>query len=70
MPTAVSGQCFAADRATADAAVTELLSALNLGASVRSERNVSRETDDTTEVLTALDFDEEYVGRVTGGNRA
>lgn len=71
MRTAVSGQCFAADTATANAAVNALLSALNLGASVRSERNVSRQAQpglgtDTTDVMTALDFDEEYVGRVTG----
>jgi hypothetical protein len=66
MHTTVQGSCYAMDRPTADAAVTALLAALNFGASVRSRRAEDRQTDGTNDVTLKLDFEEEFVGRVTG----
>jgi hypothetical protein len=54
------------DRPTADAAVAALLTSLNLGTSVRSRRVEDRETDDTSDVTLKLDFEEEFLGAVTG----
>jgi hypothetical protein len=71
--TTVQGSCFAGNRALADTAVGALLAAMNYGASVRSRRNEDRETnaqgkagDGVTGVMLKLDFEEEFVGRVTG----
>jgi quinol monooxygenase YgiN len=75
MHTTVQGSCYAIDRPTADAAVTALLTALNFGTSVRSRRAEDREAQpgvgDTQPgqgnyVSLKLDFEEEFVGRVTG----
>jgi hypothetical protein len=66
MHTTIQGSCYAMDRPTADTAVTALLAALNFGASVRSRRAEDRQTDGTNDVTLKLDFEEEFVGRVTG----
>jgi hypothetical protein len=72
MRTALEGSCFALDRPTADAAVSVLMLALNFGSpngglvNVRSRRHEDRETNGTTDVMLKLDFQEDFVGRVTG----
>jgi len=66
MRTALEGSCFALDRPTADTAVAALMLALNFGSSVRSRRHEDRETDGTTDAMLKLDFQEDFVGRVTG----
>jgi hypothetical protein len=78
MRTALEGSCFAQDRPTAETAVAALLQALNFGASVRSRRHEDREAQPglgntqpgsgigTTDVMLKLDFQEDFVGAVTG----
>jgi len=72
MRTAMEGSCFAQDRPTADTAVAALMAALNFGTSVRSRRHEDRETTQpgsgigTTDVMLKLDFQEDFVGAVTG----
>jgi hypothetical protein len=72
MRTMLQGSCYAQDRPTADASVGSLLAALNLGVNTRSRRTEDRETTQpgsglgTTDVHLKLDFEEEFVGRVTG----
>ena len=67
MRSTVQGSCFAANRAVADAAVTALVTGLNLGNSVRSRRNEDRERNGAgLDVMLKVDFTEEIVGRVTG----
>ncbi len=72
MRTALEGSSFAQDRPTADAAVSALMAALNFGTSVRSQRHEDRETTQpgsgigTTDVMLKLNFQEDFVGAVTG----
>jgi len=72
MRTDLEGSCFTLDRPTADTAVSALMAALNFGSSVRSRRHEDRETTQpgsgigTTDVMLKLDFQEDFVGRVTG----
>ncbi len=66
MRTAMEGSCFAQDRPTADTAVAALLLALNFGSNVRSRRHEDRETDATTDAMLKLDFQEDFMGAVTG----
>jgi len=64
--TAMQGSCYALNRPAADAAVDALLKALDFGASVRSRRVEEREADGSTDAMLKLDFEEEFLGRVTG----
>ena len=64
--TAVSGSCYAANRALADAAVGALLAAMNFGASLRSRRVEDREAAGALAAMLKLDFSEDFLGRVTG----
>jgi hypothetical protein len=64
--TAVSGSVYAVDRYTADAALDTLFAYLKLGASVRSRRAEDHERVNDTDVFLKLDFEDEFLGRVTG----
>jgi hypothetical protein len=73
MRTSLRGSCYTPDRPTADAALAALLTALNLGTSLRSVRNEDREYSNggnaaptLSGLMLKVDFEEEFVTRLTG----
>jgi len=72
MRTVLQGSCYALDRPTADTAVSALLKLLAEGQNVRSRRVEDRESFQTAnmaaplDTMLKLDFEEEFIGRVTG----
>jgi len=72
MRTVLQGSCYALDRPTADTAVSALLKLLAEGQNVRSRRVEDRESYQTAnmaeplDTTLKLDFEEEFIGRVTG----
>jgi hypothetical protein len=66
--TSLRGSCYTPDRPTADAALAALLTALNLGTSLRSVRNEDREylSGGVGTAMLKVDFEEDFVTRLTG----
>jgi hypothetical protein len=67
----VAGSCYAVNRPAADAALDGLFQMLNLGLSVRSRRVEDHErvvAGSPVDVLLKVDFEEEFMGRVTGSS--
>jgi hypothetical protein len=66
--TSLRGSCYTPDRPTADAALAALLTALNLGTSLRSTRNEDREysSGGVGTAMLKVDFEEDFVTRLTG----